>query len=78
MISMTSYSPKVKEVVESSSLGPYEALYDAVQYASDVHFDDLHLVASDPYHLPCWLEPLLPTLDYLSQTFLQMSPSWRS
>ena len=31
--------------------------------------DDLHLVASDPYHLPYWLEPSLPTLNYLSQTF---------
>ena len=24
---------------------------------------------SDPYHLPYWLEPSLPTLNYLSQTF---------
>ena len=31
--------------------------------------DDLHLVASDPYHLPYWLEPSLPILDDLSQTF---------
>ena len=52
MISMTCYSTKGKEVVESPSLGPYEALYDVVQSASDVQPDDLHLVASDPYHLP--------------------------
>ena len=26
-------------------------------------------MASDPYHLPYWLEPSLPTLDYLSQNF---------
>ena len=35
-ISTTGYSPKGKEVVESSSLGPYEELYDVVQSASDV------------------------------------------
>ena len=52
MISMTGHSPKGKEVVDSSSLGPYEALYDVVHSAYDVHSDDLHLVASDPYHLP--------------------------
>ena len=69
MISTTGYSTKGKEVVESSSLGPYEALYDAVQSAYDVYSDDLHLVASDPYHLPYWIEPSLPTLDYLSQNF---------
>ena len=69
MIPMTSYSTKGKEVVDSSSLGPYEALYDVVQSASDVQPDDLHLVALDPYHLPYWLEPSLPTLDYLTQTF---------
>ena len=36
MISTTGYSTKGKEVVDSSSLGPYEALYDVVQSASDV------------------------------------------
>ena len=35
----------------------------------DDHTDDLHLVALDPYHLLYWLEPSLPTLDYLSKTF---------
>ena len=53
IISTYGYSPKGKESVESSSLGPYEALYDVLQSTSDVHYDDLHLVASDPYHLPC-------------------------
>ena len=52
MISAIGHIPRGKEVVESSSLGPYEALYDAFQYAFDVHSDDLHLVALDPYHLP--------------------------
>ena len=44
-------------------------MYDAVQSIFDDHIDELHLVASNPYHLPYWLEPSLPTLDYLSQTF---------
>ena len=60
MISTTGHSLRGKEVVESSSLGPYEARYDFVQSAFDVHPDDLHLVASDPYHLPYWLGPLSP------------------
>ena len=44
-------------------------MYNVIQTLSDDHIDDLHLVASDPYHLPYWLEPSLPTLDYLSQNF---------
>ena len=40
-------------------------MYDAIQSIFDDHVDDLHLVALDPYHLPYWLEPSLPTLDYL-------------
>ena len=52
MISMIGYSPKGKEVVDSSSLGPYEALYDVFQSNFDVQPNDLHLVASDPYHFP--------------------------
>ena len=55
--------------VDSSTLGPYEALYDVVQSASDIQPDDLQLLASYPYHLPYWLEPSLPTLDYLTQNF---------
>ena len=52
MISTTGYSTKGKEIVESSSLGPHEAMYDAIQSISDDHVDELHLMASDPYHLP--------------------------
>ena len=33
------------------------------------HTDELHLVASDPYHLPYWLEPSLLVLDYLCEIF---------
>ena len=52
MISSFSYDPKGKQVVETSSLGPREAVYDANQFVFDVLTDDLHLMASDPYHLP--------------------------
>ena len=69
MMSSFNYDPKGKQVVETSSLSPHEAVYDAIQYVSNVPTDDLHLVASYPYHLPYWLEPLLPTLDYLSHIF---------
>ena len=74
MISTTDRSPRGKEVVDSSSLGNYETLYYAGQSTSDVHSDDLHLVASYPYHLPYWLEPSLPTLDNLSQNFPSDEP----
>ena len=69
MISTTSYNTKRKEIVESSSLGPYEAMYDVIQSISDDRVDDLHLMASNPYHLPYLLEPSLPTLYYLTQNF---------
>ena len=65
MISTTCYSTKGKEIVESSSLGPHEAIYDAIQSISDDHVDELHFMDLDPYHLPYFLEPSLPTLDYL-------------
>ena len=61
--------PKGKQVVESTSLSPHEEMYDTIQTFFDDHTDDLHLVASDPYQLPYWLEPSLPVLDYLSETF---------
>ena len=70
MISTFGYDPKGNQVVKSSSLSPHEAVDDAIQSAFDVHTDDLDLVALDPYHLPYWLEPSLPTMDYLSQNFL--------
>ena len=44
-------------------------MYNVIQTLSDDHTDDLHLLSSDPYHLPYWLEPSLPILDYLSYTF---------
>ena len=69
MIASFDYEPKGKHVVESTSLSPHEAMYDTIQTFFDDHTDDLHLVASDPYHLPYWLEPSLPILDYLSDTF---------
>ena len=43
MFSTTGQSPRGKEVVESSSLGPHKALYDAFQSTFDVHSDDIHV-----------------------------------
>ena len=60
---------KGKEIVESSSMSPHEALYDSIQSVSDAYIDDHQLVALDPYHLPYWLDSPLLTLDYLSDTF---------
>ena len=54
---------------ENKLLILHEAMYNVIQTLSDDHTNELHLVASDPYHLPYWLEPSLPILDYLSQTF---------
>ena len=42
---------------------------NAIQSISIDHVDDIHLMASDPYHLPYCLKPYLPTLDYLTHTF---------
>ena len=69
MISIAGHIPKGKEIVGMPSVGPHEALYDAIQSSSDVYYDDHHLVASDPYHLTYWIDSPLPTLDYLSHTF---------
>ena len=69
MITSFDCEPKGTHVVESTLLSPHKAMYDTIQTFSDDHTDDLHLVASDPYHLPYWLEPSLPVLDYLSETF---------
>ena len=54
---------------ENKLLSPHEEMYNIIQTLFDDHTDELHLVASDPYHLPYWLEPSLPILDYLSDTF---------
>ena len=67
--SMTEGMSKGKEIVESSSLSPHEAMYESIQSIFYVYIDDHHLVESDPYHLPYWLDSPLLTLDYLSQTF---------
>ena len=69
MIASFDDEPKGKYVVDSTSWIPHEAIHDTIQTFSDDHTDDLHLVALDPYHLPYWLEPSLPILDYLSETF---------
>ena len=63
MISSFSYDPKGKQVVETFSLNPHEAVYDAIQSVFDVITYDLHLLASYPYHFPYRLEPSLPILD---------------
>ena len=70
MISSTTENlSKGKEIAPIPSLSLNEAMYDAIQTISDAYIDDHHLVASDPYHLPYWLDSPLPTLDYLSQNF---------
>ena len=69
MISSFDYDPKGNLIVGSTSLSLHEVMYNFIQTLSDDHTNDLHLVASNPYHLPYWLEPSRPTLDYLSQAF---------
>ena len=56
---------KAKDIARVSSLGPHEALYHAIQATSNGYFDDQHLVALDPYHLPYYLDCPLLNLDYL-------------
>ena len=60
---------KGKEIDEVPYLGPHESLYHAIHPASDAYFDEQHLVMSDPYHLPYWIDSPLLTLDYLLQDF---------
>ena len=61
---------KGKEILESSSMSPNEALYDAIYSILDTYIDDHHSVASYPYHrLPYWIDSPLLNLDYLSQNF---------
>ena len=62
---MTRGKSKGKEIAESFSLSPHEA----IQSIYDSYINDHHLVASDIYHLPYWLDSPLPNLGYLSQTF---------
>ena len=57
---------KGKSIVESTSMNPFEDMYQAIQTTSDPTINDHLLVASNPYHLPYWIDPL--SLDYLSHT----------
>ena len=66
MISSFDYDPKGKQIVDSTLLSQHETMYNVIQTLSDDHTNDLHLVDLDPCHLPYWLEPSLPILDYLS------------
>ena len=52
MISSFDYDPKGKQIVESTSLSLHEEMYNVIQTLFDDHTDELHLVGSDPYHLP--------------------------
>ena len=52
----TSIIDKGKSIVESTSLSPFEELYNAIQTTSDPTINDHLLVASNPYHLPYWLD----------------------
>ena len=63
-----------KKFVESTLLSPHEEMYNIIQNLSDDHTDELHLVASNPYHLPYWLEPSLPILEYLYEAFPSDEP----
>ena len=69
MIVSFDFNPKGKQIVESTSFNMHEEMYNVIQTLFDDHTDELHLVASDAYHLPYWLETSLPILDYLSETF---------
>ena len=52
MIASFDIEPQGTNVVEYTLLSLHEAMYDTIQTFFDDHTDDLHLVASDPYHLP--------------------------
>ena len=52
MITSFDTEPPGTNVVESTSLSPHKAMYDTIQTCSDDHTNDIHLVASNPYHLP--------------------------
>ena len=69
MIPSFDIEPQGTNVVNSTLFNPHEAMYDTIQTCSDDHTNDIHLVASNPYHLSYWLEPSLPTLDYLYENF---------
>jgi hypothetical protein len=53
---------------DTMPLSLYEASYDEIQSASP-SLDDQHLLASDTYSLPSWLNSLSSTFDYILQIF---------
>ena len=53
----TSIIDKGNYIVEPTSMSLFEEIYHAIQTTSDPTINDHLLVASDPYHLPYWLEP---------------------
>ena len=69
MIASFDIEPQGTNFVDSTSLSLHEAMYDTIQMCFDDHTDDIHLVASDPYHLLYWLTPSFSVLDHLSVTF---------
>ena len=52
MIASFDCEPKGKQIVDSTSLSLHEEMYNIIQNLFDDHTYELHLVASDPYHLP--------------------------
>ena len=65
----TSITDKGKYITKSTSLSPFDEVYNAVQTTNDPTINDHLLVASDQYHLPYWLDSTPIFLDYLSHTF---------
>ena len=78
LIASFDIEPQGTNFVDSTSLSLHEAMYDTIQMCFDDHTDDIHLVASDPYDLPYWLEPSLLVLIISLRLFLLMSPLSRS
>ena len=56
----TSIVDKGKSIVESTSMNPFEDMYQAIQTTSDPTINDHLFVASNPYHLPYWIDPPCP------------------
>ena len=52
----TSIIDKGNFIAESTSLSPFEEIYNVIQATSDPTINYHMLVASDPYHLPYWLD----------------------
>ena len=67
MIASFDIEPQGTNVVESTLLIPHEAMYDTIQTCSDDHTNDIHLVASDPYHFTV----LVKTFSFGSRLSLQ-------